>query len=643
MKKQLLLKRLLLLWVLAFSATVWGQVTIFSENMGTAPGFTKQIKDNVFQNPALTFTGTADVGTSIASNGYGGASGSRNIFFSTTVGSSFQIAGVNTSAYTNMSLSFGFHKSLDSDNGLNLKVEVSTDGITFTPLSFAPLSTDPVPLRWYYVTATGTIPSTANLRIRFTQTGSATQYRIDDVKLTGPPVTPSISLTDNGTQIAAGKVVSETSNHILSTFKVAVTDANTTLKEARFSTAGTYLKADISYFKLWYSSTNSFAEATMLDYKSSNSTGGGDLLAFTGLTQEINNGSTGYFWVTGNIAYGATVGRTINLNAVPNENLVFVSGNKTGSVSVGGVQTFVSPPQIYVDIRTRGDFGNTCLTATSTTTGEFNFYGIDLTGNATVGPLAGYTFSKDNTTFTNELTLDPNGGGYVAQNVYIRFTPTIAQSYNGNVPVTTDNTWPREVAVTGAGIAERVAVTTSAATSITINSAKFGGTTLISTCGTISAKGVVWDTIANPTIALSTKTNEGAGTADFSSTITGLISNTKYFYRAYATNNNGITSYGTESSFSTLCLPHSVPYTQDFESVTTPLIPNCSTVQNVGQGNNWVTASVIGNGFNSKVLSYSYHDNYAANAWFYTQGINLTEGVVYKITYNIYLVFCLNG
>ena len=77
--------------------------------------------------------------------------------------------------------------------------------------------------------------------------------------------------------------------------------------------------------------------------------------------------STGHF---------SGLGRTINLNAVPNENLVFVLGNKTGSASVGGVQTFVSPPQIYVDIRTRGDFGNTCLTATSTTTGEFNFYGI---------------------------------------------------------------------------------------------------------------------------------------------------------------------------------------------------------------------------------------------------------------------------
>jgi hypothetical protein len=66
----------------------------------------------------------------------------------------------------------------------------------------------------------------------------------------------------------------------------------------------------------------------------------------------------------------------------------------------------------------------------------------------------------------------------------------------------------------------------------------------------ITSKGVVWDTKPNPTTSLSTKTNEGSGDANFSSNIRGLIADTKYYLRAYATNSSG-TSYGIELSFTT--------------------------------------------------------------------------------------------
>ncbi|MCX6294109.1 MAG: fibronectin type III domain-containing protein [Sphingobacteriales bacterium] len=48
-----------------------------------------------------------------------------------------------------------------------------------------------------------------------------------------------------------------------------------------------------------------------------------------------------------------------------------------------------------------------------------------------------------------------------------------------------------------------------------------------------------------------TKTNDGNGTGIFISNLTGLIANTTYYVRAYATNANG-TSYGNEVSFTTL-------------------------------------------------------------------------------------------
>ena len=67
----------------------------------------------------------------------------------------------------------------------------------------------------------------------------------------------------------------------------------------------------------------------------------------------------------------------------------------------------------------------------------------------------------------------------------------------------------------------------------------------------ITAKGVVWSTSVNPTIALTTKTNDGTGIGAFTSSINSLSTSTLYYVRAYATNANG-TVYGAQQSFTTL-------------------------------------------------------------------------------------------
>ena len=94
--------------------------------------------------------------------------------------------------------------------------------------------------------------------------------------------------------------------------------------------------------------------------------------------------------------------------------------------------------------------------------------------------------------------------------------------------------------------------TTVAASSITFNGASSGGQTL--TGNSITAKGVVWDTSTAPTVALSTKTNDGTGTADFTASLSSLSSETLYYIRAYATNSTG-TAYGDEKTFRTLSSP----------------------------------------------------------------------------------------
>lgn len=66
----------------------------------------------------------------------------------------------------------------------------------------------------------------------------------------------------------------------------------------------------------------------------------------------------------------------------------------------------------------------------------------------------------------------------------------------------------------------------------------------------IIAKGIVWSTEPNPTVSLATKTNEGPGASNFTSSITGLAPNTNYYYRAYATNSYG-SFYGNTFNFTT--------------------------------------------------------------------------------------------
>jgi Listeria/Bacterioides repeat len=99
-------------------------------------------------------------------------------------------------------------------------------------------------------------------------------------------------------------------------------------------------------------------------------------------------------------------------------------------------------------------------------------------------------------------------------------------------------------------------VTTQAATNITSGTATGNGTITFLGAPNPTQYGVVWSTSHNPTIALSTRTEQGAAssTGTFTSSITGLTQNTTYYVRAYSTNEIG-TVYGDEVEFTTKAIP----------------------------------------------------------------------------------------
>ncbi|MBG0858656.1 MAG: hypothetical protein IQL11_04070 [Bacteroidales bacterium] len=90
-------------------------------------------------------------------------------------------------------------------------------------------------------------------------------------------------------------------------------------------------------------------------------------------------------------------------------------------------------------------------------------------------------------------------------------------------------------------------VTTINVSDITQTSISTGGTVIDDGGAEVTARGVCWSTVHNPTLA-DTKTTDGTGSGTFSSNISGLTANTTYYIRAYATNSVG-TAYGNEIPF----------------------------------------------------------------------------------------------
>jgi len=181
----------------------WGQTIIFSENIGTTGTSTQAIASTTFQNSSLSFTGSADTRTTSPSSGYTGASGSRNVFMTNTVGINFQISGISTLCHSNLVLSFGALKTTVASDMTELLLEFSTNGVSYTPISFPAQPTGTGTAIWRLISGIS-LPASANnasnLRLRWTQTSTSPQFRIDDIRLTGigTPTTQASSFSASG-------------------------------------------------------------------------------------------------------------------------------------------------------------------------------------------------------------------------------------------------------------------------------------------------------------------------------------------------------------------------------------------------------------------------------------------------------------
>ena len=195
-------------------------------------------------------------------------------------------------------------------------------------------------------------------------------------------------------------------------------------------------------------------------------------------------------------------------------------------------------------------FGNVCINTTAGPN-SFTITGTNLTAaDVTVAALAGFTYSTTSGgTYTTTLNITQPGGSFT-QEVFVKFTPTAVQSYNGDIAVGGGGATSINVAAAGAGI--NISVTTGASSAVTSNSATLAGTAT-TTCAAITAYGIEYSTTNNfpngsGTQVPSTNIN---GSGNYTSDVTGLTAATTYYYKAYATNAQG-TTYGTQQSLTTI-------------------------------------------------------------------------------------------
>ena len=189
-KKHISMKNIYAFLSLLVTSFVLAQTTIYSENFGNPSSTTLLTAYTGYQNSSpITYSGTADVRTSTPSD-YAGASGQGCVFIGAVTTSSGNpaktliISGINTTGYQDLTLSFGHQKGTNASSN-ELKVEVSSNGTDWTPLSYTRPTGSGTSV-WLVVTPTGTIPATSNLSVRFTNPlDSNVGFRVDDIKLTG--------------------------------------------------------------------------------------------------------------------------------------------------------------------------------------------------------------------------------------------------------------------------------------------------------------------------------------------------------------------------------------------------------------------------------------------------------------------------
>lgn len=123
-------------------------------------------------------------------------------------------------------------------------------------------------------------------------------------------------------------------------------------------------------------------------------------------------------------------------------------------------------------------------------------------------------------------------------------------------------------------------------------------------------------------------------TEDNPYTLIDLDANINYSYRVRSICDTDESNWSSLITFTTACEAFDdIPYIVDLSDTEAPDLPSCMRIENFSGANNWVTYEAPGNGFDAMTFMYGWHGSLEADAWLYTQGIQLETGKEYVLTY----------
>lgn len=384
-----------------------------------------------------------------------------------------------------------------------------------------------------------TITSVSIVRASSTGTPSSVTYAVNGgSRLNFPDVITGISATSSfsiknqhlgGTANLQLHVSSITVIYNITPTNAAPTVSNVAISGLPNTTVGltgTYdfsdaeSNPDTSTFK-WYTAT---------DASGTNATA---IAGATALTYTLTNTELGKF-----IRFGVTPASSAGTSP----------GVEVFSSWIGPVNAAGSP---VLNAGTLADFEPTCINVASSAN-SFTLSGNNLQSAVSINALTGYSFSASvNGTYTSTLSITPVSGT-INTSVFVKFNPTAVQSYNGTVSISGGGASAVNVSVVASGINTAATVITENA-AVTSNAISLAGQ-LTQGCAAITSYGFEYSTVNNFVGGTGTSvasTDLAAG--NFTASVTGLSSNTVYYYKAFATSASG-TVYGLQNTFTTLAI-----------------------------------------------------------------------------------------
>ena len=494
--------------MLHYFSNAWSQTTIFSENIGTPTGTTTIANYSTgtapatFQNKGtLTYSNggaaiSADIRITSVSSGYTGASGNGNVFFTTTTGSyGFSIESINVPNYTNLSLQFGYRKeSAASHATFSVDYWDGAAWVTVANTSAALFNEAANATVGWYLSKAIALPLAAQingLKIRWVKSGTLS-IRVDDIVLSGQVASPV-------------------------TTSISPTSANAGSPGITLTVNG-----------------SNFVNGSTVTWNGSNRTttfiNGNQLTADIPASDLTSAGS-------------ATVGVT---NPGP-----LTSNTQTFTINPNSGPTFSLTSSL-------ADFGNVCINITAGPN-SFTLDGNNLDGSnsstITIAALPGFSYSLTaGGTYTTTLNFTYTGSSFTGQIIYVQFTPTAVQSYNGDIVINGGGVSNYPVPATGSGVNSLPSVTTGS-NSPSGSSAVLNGSITAVGCNPITQYGFLYSTASgfpNSGGTFLSSTNLSGG--NFSATLTGLVANRRYYYRAIAITGTD-TATGTQQAFNAPPVP----------------------------------------------------------------------------------------